>query len=263
MQPMMKPSVRPEDGAVGTVETQYLDLPEPLALDCGKELSPVRIAYETYGTLSPSKDNVILVCHALSGDAHAAGYAAHLTSESTRDGFRADERDAGKKAGLGWWDGMIGPGKAFDTEKYYVVSTNLIAGCRGSTGPSSENPATGRPYGSDFPVITVADMVRAERAFLRELDIHELFAVSGGSLGGMQALEWAILYPDAVSVIIPIASTHALNAQGVAWNAIARNAIITDPDWQDGHYYRTGREPERVWPWREWWATSLISPRPP
>ncbi len=225
------------------VETQYLDLPEPLALDCGKELSPVRIAYETYGTLSPSKDNVILVCHALSGDAHAAGYAAHLTSESTRDGFRADERDAGKKAGLGWWDGMIGPGKAFDTEKYYVVSTNLIAGCRGSTGPSSENPATGRPYGSDFPVITVADMVRAERAFLRELDIHELFAVSGGSLGGMQALEWAILYPDAVSVIIPIASTHALNAQGVAWNAIARNAIITDPDWQDGHYYRTGREP--------------------
>lgn len=243
MQPMTKPSVRPEDGAVGMVETQYLDLPEPLALDCGKELSPVRIAYETYGTLSPSKNNVILVCHALSGDAHAAGYAAHPTGESTRDGFRADERDASKKTGLGWWDGMIGPGKAFDTEKYHVVSTNLIAGCRGSTGPSSENPATGRPYGSDFPVITVADMVRAERAFLKELDIHELFAVSGGSLGGMQALEWAILYPDAVSAIIPIASTHALDAQGVAWNAIARNAIITDPDWQDGHYYETDREP--------------------
>ena len=106
-------------------------------------------------------------------------------------------------------------------------------------------------------------MVRAERAFLKELDIHELFAVSGGSLGGMQALEWAILYPDAVSAIIPIASTHALNAQGVAWNAIARNAIVTDPDWQDGHYYGTGREPERVWLWRGWWATSLISPRPP
>ena len=243
MRPMTKPSVRPEDGAVGVIETRYLDLPEPLALDCGKELSPVRIAYETYGTLSPSKDNVILVCHALSGDAHAAGYAAHPSGESTRDGFRADERDASKKAGLGWWDGMIGPGKAFDTEEYYVVSTNLVGGCRGSTGPSSENPATMKPYGSDFPVITVADMVRAERAFLKELDIHELFAVSGGSLGGMQALEWAILYPDAVSAIIPIASTHALNAQGVAWNAIARNAIITDPDWQDGHYYRTGREP--------------------
>ncbi len=243
MQPMTKPSVRPEDGAVGVTEPRYLDLREPLALDCGKELSPVRIAYETYGALSPSKDNVILVCHALSGDAHAAGYSAHPTGESTRDGFRADERDASKQAGLGWWDGMIGPGKAFDTDKYYVVSTNLIAGCRGSTGPSSENPATGQPYGSDFPVITVADMVRAERFFLKELDIHELFAVAGGSLGGMQALEWAILYPDAVSAIIPIASTHALNAQGVAWNAIARNAIITDPDWQDGHYYRTGREP--------------------
>ncbi|TDI45863.1 MAG: homoserine O-acetyltransferase [Acidobacteria bacterium] len=240
---MTKPSVRPEDGAVGVTEPRYLDLREPLALDCGKELSPVRIAYETYGALSPSKDNVILVCHALSGDAHAAGYSAHPTGESTRDGFRADERDASKQAGLGWWDGMIGPGKAFDTDKYYVVSTNLIAGCRGSTGPSSENPATGQPYGSDFPVITVADMVRAERFFLKELDIHELFAVAGGSLGGMQALEWAILYPDAVSAIIPIASTHALNAQGVAWNAIARNAIITDPDWQDGHYYRTGREP--------------------
>ena len=235
--------MRSEDGAVGIVETQYLDLPEPLALDCGKELSPVRIAFETYGTLSPSNDNVILVCHALSGDAHAAGYAAHPTGESTRDGFRADERDAEKKAGLGWWDGMIGPGKAFDTEKYFVVSTNLIAGCRGSTGPSSENPATGRPYGSDFPVITVADMVRAERGFLKELDIDELFAVAGGSLGGMQALEWAILYPDAVRAIIPIASTHAINPQGVAWNAIARNAIITDPDWQDGHYYRTSREP--------------------
>ena len=145
MQPMTKPSVRPEDGAVGVTETRYLDLREPLALDCGKELSPVRIAYETYGALSPSKDNVILVCHALSGDAHAAGYSAHPTVESTRDGFRADERDASKQAGLGWWDGMIGPGKAFDTDKYYVVSTNLIAGCRGSTGPSSENPATGQP----------------------------------------------------------------------------------------------------------------------
>ena len=252
---MTKPTVRPEDGAVGRVETQHLELREPLALDCGRELSPVRIAYETYGTLSPSKDNVILVCHALSGDAHAAGYAAQPTGESTRDGFRADERDASKKAGLGWWDGMIGPGKAFDTEKYYVVSTNLIGGCRGSTGPSSINPATetetetetetknAKPYGSDFPVITVADMVRAQRGLLKELDIHKLSAVSGGSLGGMQALEWAILYPDAVRAIIPIASTHALNAQGVAWNAIARNAIVTDPDWQDGHYYGTGREP--------------------
>jgi homoserine O-acetyltransferase len=138
---------------------------------------------------------------------------------------------------------MIGPGKAFDTDRFLVVSTNLLGGCRGTTGPSSTNPATGRPYGSDFPVITVADMVRAQRAFLRELGIARLAAVAGGSLGGMQALEWAVLYPGDVDAIVPIASTHALKPQGVAWNAIARNAITADPDWQNGHYYGTGREP--------------------
>ena len=230
-------------GSVGTVETQFLDLPAPLALDCGLELAPVRIAYETYGTLAAARDNVILVCHALSGDAHAAGFSAAPVAASTRDGFRADERDAGNKRGLGWWDGMIGPGKAFDTNRFFVVSTNLLGGCRGTTGPSSTNPSTGRPYGSDFPVITVADMVRAERAFLRELGITRLAAVSGGSLGGMQALEWAVLYGDEVEAIIPIASTHALQPQGVAWNAIARSAILADPDWQGGHYYGTGRAP--------------------
>jgi len=230
-------------GSAGTFDTQFLDLPKPLALDCGRELVPVRIAYETYGTLSPSRDNVVLVCHALSGDAHAAGFAAHPPVESTRDGFRAEERDGAQGRGLGWWDGMIGPGKAFDTERFFVVSTNLLGGCRGTTGPSSTNPATGRPYGSDFPVITVADMVRAERAFLDELGIARLAAISGGSLGGMQALEWAVLYPDQVDAIIPIASTHALHPQGVAWNAIARNAITADPDWQGGHYYGTGRAP--------------------
>jgi homoserine O-acetyltransferase len=138
---------------------------------------------------------------------------------------------------------MIGPGKAFDTDKYFVVSTNLLGGCRGTTGPSSINPATGKAYGSDFPVITVADMVRTERAFLDELGIARLAAVAGGSLGGMQALEWAILYPDQVDAIVVIASTHALQPQGVAWNAIARSAITTDPDWQRGHYYGTGRAP--------------------
>jgi homoserine O-acetyltransferase len=230
-------------GSVGTVETQFLDLAAPLALDCGQELSAVRIAYETYGTLSPARDNVILVCHALSGDAHAAGFSRTPVAASTRDGFRADERDAGKSRGLGWWDGMIGPGKAFDTNRFFVVSTNLLGGCRGTTGPSSTNRSTGRPYGSDFPVITVADMVRAERALLRELGITRLAAVSGGSLGGMQALEWAVLYGDEVEAIIPIASTHALQPQGVAWNAIARSAILADPDWQGGHYYGTGRAP--------------------
>jgi homoserine O-acetyltransferase/O-succinyltransferase len=230
-------------GSVGTVETRFLDLPAPVELDCGQELSAVRIAYETYGTLSPARDNVILVCHALSGDAHAAGFSKAPVAASTRDGFRADERDAGRSRGLGWWDGMIGPGKAFDTNHFFVVSTNLLGGCRGTTGPSSMNPLTGRPYGSDFPVITVADMVRTERAFLRELGITRLAAVSGGSLGGMQALEWAVLYGDEVDAIIPIASTHALQPQGVAWNAIARSAILADPDWQGGDYYGTGRAP--------------------
>jgi homoserine O-acetyltransferase len=241
---MTTPASKTAAGSVGTVDTQFLDLPHPLALDCGRELHPIRMAYETYGTLSPARDNVILVCHALSGDAHAAGFSTKPAAASTRDGFRADERDAGSGRSLGWWDGMIGPAKAFDTERFYVVSSNLLGGCRGTTGPSSTNPATGRPYGSDFPVITVADMVRAERALLNELGISRLAAVAGGSLGGMQALEWAVLYGDQVDAIIPIASTHALHPQGVAWNAIARNAITADPDWQAGHYYGTGRAPD-------------------
>ena len=240
---MATPASKAAVGSVGSVETRFLDLPEPLALDCGRALHPVRIAYETYGTLSPARDNVILVCHALSGDAHAAGFTAAPVAASTRDGFGAEDRDAGKSRGLGWWDGMIGPGKAFDTDRFFVVSTNLLGGCRGTTGPSSTDPATGRPYGSDFPVITVADMVRAERAFLKEIGITRLAAVAGGSLGGMQALEWAVLYGDEVDAIIPIASTHALEPQGLAWNAIARNAILADPDWQGGHYYGTGRAP--------------------
>src|SRR3984893_3908348 len=240
---MTMPASKTAAGSVGTVDTQFLDLPQPLALDCGRTLHPIRIAYETYGTPSPSRDNVILVCHALSGDAHAAGFSKTPPSASTRDGFCAEDRDGTSGRGLGWWDGMIGPGKAFDTDRFFVVSTNLLGGCRGSTGPSSSNPATGRPYGSDFPVITVADMVRTERAFLNELGVARLAAVAGGSLGGMQALEWAILYPGQVDAIVVIASTHALQPQGVAWNAIARKAITADPDWQGGHYHATGRAP--------------------
>lgn len=231
-------------GSVGQVETRYLDLPGPVRLDSGRELAPVRVAYETYGTLSPRRDNVILVCHALSGDAHAAGFSQASPEASTRDGFGAEDRDGASGQALGWWDGMIGPGKAFDTDRYFVVSTNLLGGCRGTTGPSSEDPATGRPYGPDFPVLAVADMVRTQRAFLDELGIERLAAVAGGSLGGMQALEWAILYPDQVDSIVVIASTHALHPQGMAWNAIARESIMRDPDWQGGRYYGTGRNPD-------------------
>jgi homoserine O-acetyltransferase/O-succinyltransferase len=241
---MASTAAKSRAGSVGTVETRFLDLPEPLRLDCGRELHPVRVAYETYGTLAAARDNVILVCHALSGDAHAAGFAKTLPVEGTRDGFAAEDRDGTIGKGLGWWDGMIGPGKAFDTDRFFVVSTNLLGGCRGTTGPSSIDPATGKPYGSEFPVITVADMVRTERAFLDELGIERLAAVAGGSLGGMQAFEWAILYPDRVDAIVAIASTHALQPQGVAWNAIARNAIVADPAWQGGHYYGTGRKPD-------------------
>jgi homoserine O-acetyltransferase/O-succinyltransferase len=240
----MSPVETPTAGSVGTVATQFLDLPDPVRLDCGRELAPVRVAYETYGELSPERDNVILVCHALSGDAHAAGVSATPSEVSTRDGFAAEERDGSASRGLGWWDGMIGPGKAFDTDRYFVVSTNLLGGCRGTTGPGSTDPATGAPYGTDFPVVTVADMVRTERAFLHELGIERLAAVAGGSLGGMQALEWAVLFPDLVDSIVVIASTHALQPQGVAWNAIAREAIRADPAWQGGHYAGTGRKPD-------------------
>src|SRR5437870_9887779 len=230
-------------GSYGTAHTRQVDLPEPLPLDCGRQLEQVRIAYETYGRLSSKRDNAILVCHALSGDAHAAGWSDEPDAPSAVDGFGADERGIKPRGGLGWWDGMIGPGKAFDTDRYFVVCTNLIGSCRGSTGPSSIDPATGKPYGPDFPVITVADMVRAEKYALEQLGIESLLAVGGGSLGGMRALEWTVAYPELVRSCISIASTAHLGSQGVAWNAIARNAIMADPDWQRGSYYATGRTP--------------------
>ncbi len=178
-----------------------------------------------------------------SGDAHAAGVSKSAPQEGTRDGFGAEARDGLSRKALGWWDGMIGPGKAFDTDRFFVVSTNLLGGCRGTTGPSSLDPATGKPYGARFPVITVADMVRTERAVLEELGVHRLAAVAGGSLGGMQAFEWAILFPDQVGAVVAIASTHALHPQGLAWNAIAREAIMRDPAWRGGNYYGTGKAP--------------------
>jgi homoserine O-acetyltransferase len=230
-------------GSAGVFRTQHLDLPDPLPLDSGRTLEQVHIAYETYGRLSPARDNVILVCHALSGDAHAAGWSDDPQAPSAVDGFRADERGIQARGGLGWWDGMIGPGKAFDTDRYYVVCTNLIGSCRGSTGPGSTDPGTGEPYGLNFPVVTVGDMVRAEKCFLDALGIDSLLAIAGGSLGGMRALEWSVAYPNMVRAAVSIASTARLGSQGVAWNAIARNAIMADPDWQGGNYYASGRAP--------------------
>jgi homoserine O-acetyltransferase len=212
-----------EAGSVGVVETQYFDYPGSLVLESGKELGPLRLAYETYGTLSPAKDNAVFILHALSADAHAAGY---------------HKEDFDKpKPKPGWWDIMIGPGKAFDTDRYFVVCSNIIGGCMGSTGPNCTNPATGRRYALDFPLITIGDMMEAERLLMDHLEIPRWYAISGGSMGGMRALQWAVTYPDRVARCIPIATTHRLSAQGIGFNAVGRAAIMSDPNWRNGEYY--------------------------
>ena len=203
------------------IETQSVRFPS-LPLECGASLSPVDLAYETYGELNAAKSNAILILHALSGDAHAAGIS----------------HDGGKP---GWWDNMIGPGKAFDTEKYFVLCSNVLGGCRGTTGPSSVNPATGSPYAMAFPVITIRDMVRLQRMLVDYLGIQRLLTVTGGSMGGMQALEWAASYPDRVVSAIPIATTARHSAQQIAFDEVGRQAIMADPDWNGGDYY--GKNP--------------------
>ena len=195
---------------------------DSIALDSGASLSPIEIAYETYGELNAAKSNAILVLHAFSGDAHAAGVSP----------------ETGKP---GWWDNMIGPGKGFDTNKYFVICTNVLGGCRGTTGPASINPATGCPYAMSFPVITIGDMVRAQKLLIDSLGIARLLSVSGGSMGGMQALEWAAAYPESVVSAIPIATTTRHSAQQIAFNEVGRQAIVADPDWCEGNYY--GKNP--------------------
>ncbi len=195
---------------------------DSLSLDSGATLAPVEVAYETYGALNASKSNAILVLHAFSGDAHAAGIS----------------HESGKP---GWWDNMIGPGKGFDTNRYFVICTNVLGGCRGTTGPSSIDPATGCPYAMSFPVITIGDMVRLQKMLIDWFGIPRLLAVTGGSMGGMQALEWAVSYPDRVVAAIPIASTTRHSAQQIAFNEVGRQAIMADPDWNCGNYY--GRQP--------------------
>jgi homoserine O-acetyltransferase len=206
--------------SVGLVETQSWTFDEPvLELECGRTLSPVTQAYETYGELSPERDNAILVFHALSGDAHVAGW-------------HSPEDDK-----PGWWDIMVGPGKPFDTTKYMVICANVIGGCKGSTGPASLNPETGEPYGLDFPMVTIGDMVRAQKMLIDHLGIRRLLAVTGGSMGGMMALDWAVRFPDNVASVLAVATSARLNAQGIAFNEVGRQAIMADPSWYGGDYY--------------------------
>jgi homoserine O-acetyltransferase len=208
-----------DTGSVGIVQTHYFHHPEKLMLESGEELGPITLAYETYGTLNAERSNAILLLHALSGDAHAAGYH---TPEDRKPG---------------WWEMMIGPGKAFDTARFFLVCSNVLGGCTGSTGPNSLDPATGAPYAMDFPVITIPDMVNAQRLLMDHLGIPRWLAVTGGSMGGMQALQWAVAYPERVDRCIPIATTHRLSAQSIGFHAVGRAAIMSDPNWQDGHYY--------------------------
>jgi homoserine O-acetyltransferase len=205
------------------VHTQQVTFDEELRLQSGATLRPVTLAYETYGTLNADRSNTILICHALSGDAHVAG--------------RHSPHD--RKAG--WWDDAVGPGKAFDTDRYFIVCSNVIGGCSGSTGPSSINPETSRPYGLSFPVVTVADMVEAQRWLIDALDIPSILCVTGGSMGGMQSLQWPVSYPDRVRSALVLASTARTSAQTIALNEVPRQAIYADPNWNEGDYY--GKEP--------------------
>jgi len=218
------PDVGPR--SVGIVQPQSATLfapPNELTLANSRRLGPITVSYETYGKLSPERDNAIFVCHALTGDAHAAGY-------------RSKEELAARKAG--WWDGFIGPGKGLDTDKYFVICANALGGCQGTTGPSSICPETGEPWGPDFPVIQIPDIIDVHAQLVDSLGIERLLSVVGGSLGGMQVLEWAARYPDRIASAIVLASAPRMSAQGIAFNAVGRNAIFNDPNYNAGRYYR-------------------------
>lgn len=198
---------------------------DSVPLDSGATLASVEVAYQTYGELNRDKSNAILIVHALTGDAHVAGVSP----------------DTGKP---GWWDNMVGPGKAFDTDKYFIICSNVLGGCQGTTGPASIDPATGRPYAMTFPVITIGDMVRVQKLLVDSFGIERLLSVSGGSMGGMQALQWSVAYPDMAVSVIPVATTARHSAQQIAFNEVGRQAIMSDPDWNEGNYYE-GKPPAR------------------
>ena len=213
--------------SIGKVHAQSVKFDEKLVLESGNQLDGLEMVFETYGKLNTEKTNAILVCHALSGNHHAAGYYEN-----------SDERK-------GWWDSLIGPGKAIDTDKYFVVSPNNLGGCHGTTGPTSINPKTKEVYGPDFPIITVSDWVNCQALLANHLSIKIWHCVIGGSLGGMQALRWSIAYPDRIKKAGIIATAPKLSAQNIAFNEVARQAIITDPDYQDGYYLKAGKSPKR------------------
>lgn len=216
----------PKD-SVGVVTPQFAHFSEPLALDCGKILPEYQLIYETYGQLNANKNNAVLICHALSGDHHAAGFHS------------PDERKPG------WWDTAIGPGKPIDTEHFFVVSVNNLGGCRGSSGPNTVNPLTGRLYGPDFPIVTVKDWVHTQARLADFLGIVQWAVVIGGSLGGMQVLQWAITYPKRLRHAVVIAAASKLSAQNIAFNEVARQAILSDPEFHAGHYYDHGTLPRK------------------
>jgi homoserine O-acetyltransferase len=213
-------------GIVETKITQVVTAQDPLKLQSGKSLAPIDVAYETYGEINEAGDNVVLICHALTGNAHVAGY--HSSTD--------------KKPG--WWEIMIGPGKAIDTNKYFVICSNFLGGCSGTTGPSSVNPETGKPYGLDFPIFTIGDMVNVQKLLLDKLGIKKVLTALGGSMGGMQVLQWAIAYPDFVQSAIVVASATRLSAQGIAFDAVGRNAILADKAFANGQYHESN-EPLR------------------
>src|SRR4029078_5996171 len=198
----------------------------PLKLDAGVELSPFQIAYKTYGTLNAERTNAVLICHALTGDHHVA----------------SPNQVNGKS---GWWETIVGSGKPIDTERYFVICPNVLGACMGTTGPASTNPKTGQPWGLDFPVITIRDMVRAPAMLLDELKIDSLFAVIGGSMGGMQVLQWAASYPDRVFSALPLAAATRHSAQNIAFHEVGRQAVMADPEWRHGRYFSEGTAPRR------------------
>ena len=216
-----------DENSVGIVTPRTVEIKQKLDLDCGKTLENFSLIYETYGKLNKDKTNAILICHALSGDHHAAGF------------HEVDDKKPG------WWDSCIGPGKPFDTNRFFIVSLNNLGGCMGSTGPNSINIKTGSEYGPDFPIVTVNDWVKSQKLLADFLEIESWACVIGGSLGGMQALQWAITYPEKIKNSIIIAAAAKLSAQNIAFNEVARQAIITDPEFHDGRYNNFGVVPKR------------------